>query len=86
MRVLSLAHTGVSDLTPLQDLINLRRLDIVGTRVTDFTPLRHLPDLEQLRIGQALSERPAYGQSIETTDLDWRTLKGREAIEAFLRE
>ena len=66
-RMLNLAHSAVTDLTPLREVSNLQVLDLSGTKVRDLTPVANLENLRQLIIpgftgdDQAVRERAKDG-------------------------
>ena len=44
---LDLCGSGITDLSPVRQLVNLESLDISGTRITDISPILDLPVLRE---------------------------------------
>ena len=51
---LALNGYGISDLSPLAGLTNLRSLYVNSSRIRDFSPLRELPGFVELALGRAV--------------------------------
>ena len=51
---LALNGYGISDLSPLAGLTNLRSLCVNSSRIRDFSPLRELPGFVELALGPSL--------------------------------
>src|SRR5262249_16082007 len=71
--------TKVSSLTPLRDIMSLKKLLISGTDVTDLTPLARIP-LEEL----GLTPRPYKGIEIIRAMKTIVTINNKRAAEFWL--